>query len=409
MKPQLKLVDLQTPTSKTAPTKIVLQKGVYIYKRNNSDNWQIYIGVKGKTPIRDSAFTNDEAEARKIAMHRLSDVNYKVENKIPIKRTLFAELCSKYKDELDKKLEQKLIKPASYQFAIIAMNNYFVPYFGKMSISAINRVAIAEYQKWRVSNSIKVIDGIKCKPSGATQNKEETALNKMLEFALDIGLLSQKPTIKKTKVNSNRHPHFTKQNFRKLVRMLRTFIDCSPNASIRRTRSNMYSAIMILVGSGLRKHELMPDADKLHKGLRWCDIDLNAWKKDKSGKMYCKITITKKNCKNNKGREIYFGSTVYWHLKRLNEKVSDRWAQISKVFDSDFRRSFKSFLNWAGMKTNEDGENYCMYSFRHSFATWKIEEGISIKQLADVMGNSVAIIEKHYSHALTANFKENFI
>jgi integrase len=61
------------------------------------------------------------------------------------------------------------------------------------------------------------------------------------------------------------------------------------------------------------------------------------------------------------------------------------------------------------MRTNAEGENYCMYSFRHSYATWKIEAGVPIKQLADVMGNSVAIIEKHYSHALTANFKENFI
>ena len=48
MKPQLKLVDLQTPTSKTAPTKIVLQKGkginngkgFYNYTKKEAAEWE---------------------------------------------------------------------------------------------------------------------------------------------------------------------------------------------------------------------------------------------------------------------------------------------------------------------------------------------------------------------------------
>ena len=106
---------------------------------------------------------------------------------------------------------------------------------------------------------------------------------------------------------------------------------------------------------------------------------------------------------------MFAGATAYWHLKRLHEKADTRWLQIEKVFNSDFRRSFNTFLTWANMRTNAEGEKYCMYSLRHSFATWKIEEGVSIQQLAEVMGNSPNIIHKHYSHAMTANFKENFI
>jgi integrase len=255
---------------------------------------------------------------------------------------------------------------------------------------------------------VKFEDGVRCKPSTATLNKEETELNKMLEFALDKGYISQKPSIKKTKVKSNRHPHFTKPEFRKLVRKLRMFIEASPNASIRQQRVLMYSAIAILVGTGLRPHELMPDAEKASKGLKWKDVRI-VDNDEKVGKKYVKIHIHKLNSKTGKARDVYASGSVHWHFTRLREKLDTRWVEIQKIFNSDFRRSFKSFLTWANMRTNAEGENYCMYSFRHSYATWKIEAGVPIKQLADVMGNSVAIIEKHYSHALTANFKENFI
>ena len=408
MKPQLKLVSA-IPTTSTQPSVIKIQKGLKIQKRDNSKNWLIYITVKGQQPQRKSAGTADVELAKKVALQKYSEVQYKLENNLPVRKRYFAEVADKFLLDNDRLVALKDRKPATAKFYKRTISNYFVPYFGKMSVEAINRVAITQFQKWRIDNSVKFEDGVKAKPMTATLNKEETALNRVLEFALENGFISIKPTIKKTKVKSNRHPAFTKKDFRKLIRQLRVFIEASPNASIRKQRVQMYSAIIILTGSGMRKHELMPDSEKPHKGLRWCDVDLDAWKKDKSNKMYCKVTITKKNCKNSKGREIYFGGTAYWHLKRMKEKVNERWAEIAKVFDSDFRRSFNSFLVWANMRTNEDGENYCMYSFRHSFATWKIEAGIPIKQLADVMGNSVAIIEKHYSHALTANFKENFI
>jgi integrase len=170
----------------------------------------------------------------------------------------------------------------------------------------------------------------------------------------------------------------------------------------------MYSAIAILVGTGLRPHELMPDAEKASKGLKWKDVRI-VDNDEKVGKKYVKIHIHKLNSKTGKARDVYASGSVHWHFTRLREKLDTRWVEIQKIFNSDFRRSFKSFLTWANMRTNAEGENYCMYSFRHSYATWKIEAGVPIKQLADVMGNSVAIIEKHYSHALTANFKENFI
>ena len=201
MKPQLKLVTQQV-SNNTTPNKIVIQKGVVIKKRENSNCWQIYITVKGQKPIRKSANTDNVQKAKKLAMSLVAETNYKVENNLPTIRHLFADVANKYIAELDRLVSNEALKATTCKFAKTTIHNYFVPYFGKMSVEAINRVVIADFQKWRIANSVKFEDGVRCKPSTATLNKEETELNKILEFALDSGFISQKPSIKKLRLRA---------------------------------------------------------------------------------------------------------------------------------------------------------------------------------------------------------------
>jgi site-specific recombinase XerD len=47
---------------------------------------------------------------------------------------------------------------------------------------------------------------------------------------------------------------------------------------------------------------------------------------------------------------------------------------------------------------NENGQMRTLYSFRHTYATFELlENGMDIHTLAKQMGNSAAMIEKHYS------------
>ena len=96
---------------------------------------------------------------------------------------------------------------------------------------------------------------------------------------------------------------------------------------------------MILAGTGLRPHELMPDAEKASKGLKWKDVRI-VDNDEKVGKKYVKIHIHKLNSKTGKARDVYAGGSVHWHFRRLREKLDTRWVEIQKVFNSDFRRSF---------------------------------------------------------------------
>jgi site-specific recombinase XerD len=44
------------------------------------------------------------------------------------------------------------------------------------------------------------------------------------------------------------------------------------------------------------------------------------------------------------------------------------------------------------------GSKMIPYSYRHTFATGWLLDGGSIKVLADLLGTSIAMIEKHYGH-----------
>jgi integrase len=51
-----------------------------------------------------------------------------------------------------------------------------------------------------------------------------------------------------------------------------------------------------------------------------------------------------------------------------------------------------------GLEKGEDGQNRTLYSIRHTYATLELlEKGTNIHTLSKQMGNSAAMIERHYS------------
>jgi hypothetical protein len=61
--------------------------------------------------------------------------------------------------------------------------------------------------------------------------------------------------------------------------------------------------------------------------------------------------------------------------------------------------AFADCLEKSGMSKGDlDGKDRSLYSLRHYYATQRILEGVSFGQLANQMGTSVLMIERHYSH-----------
>jgi integrase len=63
-----------------------------------------------------------------------------------------------------------------------------------------------------------------------------------------------------------------------------------------------------------------------------------------------------------------------------------------------FKKSFESLLKAAGVETDSHGNRRTIYSLRHTYATFRLQEGVHQFILAKNMGTSTAMLEKHYGH-----------
>jgi integrase len=61
-----------------------------------------------------------------------------------------------------------------------------------------------------------------------------------------------------------------------------------------------------------------------------------------------------------------------------------------------FKKGFERILREAGVLHGSDGKRWVPYSLRHTYATMRISEGVSVFQLAANMGTSVEMIENFY-------------
>jgi integrase len=60
--------------------------------------------------------------------------------------------------------------------------------------------------------------------------------------------------------------------------------------------------------------------------------------------------------------------------------------------------TFKRLMRDSGLLKNTEGQNRTLYSLRHTYATLEMLRGeVDIHTLSKQMGNSAAMIERHYS------------
>ena len=63
-----------------------------------------------------------------------------------------------------------------------------------------------------------------------------------------------------------------------------------------------------------------------------------------------------------------------------------------------FKKSFAALLKFAGVECDSEGNRRTLYSLRHTYATFRLQEGVHQFILAKNMGTSTAMLEKFYGH-----------
>lgn len=394
------------------PSSVKLKKGLHLKMRGK--NWQVVFFYKNEE-IRKSTGTGNLEEAKQFAFELEASTKQSVAAGYTVKKKAFIDICNDFVALQFDKYKKKEITLANFEKYKRTIETVFPKYFGNTTIDALNRVTIAQYKDWRSKN----FKSDRHEAVGtATLNKEDQVLSAVFKYALERGYIKDIPTWQKTKARTEKRIHFEKPVFFRMMRRMRKYIDEVNNTKDKRARLEMYRAVMILVGTGMRPQELLPMESKdengnpiKSKGLKGGDIKFDFDKK--LGKHFVEINIVTANNKNSKtnGRTIGASGAAYWHLKRQYDLLDSRNAKIERLFTTNFRSTFTRFLERTGFRTNKEGHRYTMYSLRHSWHTWQIEQRPDMNsfQFASIAGNSVATIQKYYNKSKTKTFYKNFI
>ena len=66
-----------------------------------------------------------------------------------------------------------------------------------------------------------------------------------------------------------------------------------------------------------------------------------------------------------------------------------------------YEDAVEKLLTEANLKVGPNGTPRSTYCFRHTYATFRLSEGVDVYLLTEQMGPSVKMIEKHYGHVNT--------
>ena len=358
---------------------------IVLYRRadNQGLNWSVRLKIPATVGyIVKSAKTADDFEARRFA----EDLYYQLEGRArrgeSVKSPTFKHVFEEWKKSLG--VDRKICSEKYTEGNIRKIEIWALPHLGNQAVEAIKEDALAEYLQWRVDHAKKT-------PAISTLRNERTVLNQIFRFAKRKGYISDPPVIAIPSSRQNSRPDISETEWRTLYTYLRKYVKEAQDKRRYRERFYLQHYILILANSGIRVGEA--------RHLRWRDISST---KTLSGQKRLIFTVRGKTGE----REVVCNETVERYVERLRNFRSEEAKMLNleePIFChpngrpiGSFKKGFEQVLNEAGVLRGSDGKKRVPYSLRHTYATMRISEGVSVFQLAANMGTSVEMIESFY-------------
>lgn len=380
-------------------TLIHLRDGdVVLYKRENSDKWQARYKLNNKWH-RISTKERNADWAGKVACEVFDRARFLDDEDIVITSKKFGAVAKVVAKQLQDELDNGGGKVV-YQTYITVINKYLIPFFEKYNVNSIDYEALQKFSEWREKEMGK-------KPRASTITNHNTALNRVLDYAVDMGYMSKihLPALQNDGTKSEPRPVFTKTEYKTLTSFMATWCKKGHTQRTRDMRELLRDYVLILANTGMRH-----GTEAL--GLKWKDI---AWITT-DGQRYLQFTVDGKTGKrtliarhntqdylerlqlrNPAISKLSFDALI---KKRVNEEVFKlRDGTTTENLGATFRHLLRD------SKLNRKGEkNKTLYSLRHTYAHFAIlEEGMDVYTLSKQMGTSVPMIEQYYGHVTPAH------
>jgi integrase len=420
-------------SDKKDTTHIVIDKELIVYQRERSTIWQCRYCIDGQWQ-RTSTKEYDLGKAKKKAKELFLEAQFRKRNDIaPITR-YFKDIAK----SVVKKLKQEIASgngKAIYKDYISAITNYFIPALGKYYVDSIDYKALEELDKYRVKK-------LKAQPTRSTLLTHNAALSKVLDEAIYKGymLASRKPELKAKGKKSERRTEFTRVEATAIKANFDEWIK-KGKADSKDVRALLKDYVITLLDTGARpgkelleltwaQVELDKEVVNIKTGVR-AELSEDEQHGEEITKNYIRKTLILNIEKGKTGKRKAVGRlpSVYALNDIAQRNYSKTLEQMIKSGKNELIFTYKDFVSNRQSKPNRipklisptsfsklfdeylkqhnllispiTNKKRVLYSLRHTYATLTMLQGtVDIHTLSRQMGNSAAMIERHYGHLL---------
>jgi integrase len=372
---------------------------IYLFRRADykKPTWFCRVKVPRRTGyISCSTKTTDEHKAYAFAEDLYNKTLAQVLSGRDFSSKKIAQTITDYVKALEERTNQKY----SIKLKIMFLKRS-LPFFGNLRIKEVTTAKLSEFLDWTRKNSR---DG---QLSENTVKRYVTDLKQFFSWCLDRGYIEAMPRFPSVKADHARRPHFNNADWTKLTRHMREFLKVKDgNRKTTRDRTMLVNYVLILANTGIRVGEA--------RNLKWRDLREIPQPKGTNQPPDIALYVTGKTGP----REVVARtSDVKEYFKRILEM---RKAELENMAEgkkpkklgpddyifcnrdgtpiTSFKKSFTALLKSAKVETDSHGHKRTIYSLRHTYATFRLQEGVHQFILARNMGTSTAMLEKHYGH-----------
>ena len=371
-----------------------LKPGLIIFRRGDVSHRNFYCRIKLPKDDRYKTIalgTPDRDAARDRAFDHDADVRFRLKHDVPVFNRPFRQVAEEFIAVQQRRADTGEISAARVKNLKNVLLGALDRYVGSTQIHLVGQDRWAGYPTWRRENGK---GRHRAQISDATIDFEMGAFNAAMNFAIRKRYVPANQRFEgKPKLKTRRRDEFTLEEYRKLHTAGRAWIKKATTAPGTWARTMCYNFMLIMCNTGMRP----PEA----KNLRWRDI-MPA--KDRDGKEIVVLYVQGKG----KSRKLVAPKSVGDYLDRIRA-ISKATGQDDAVFTTIsgkpakylFEDAVEKLLTSADVKIGPNGTPRSTYCFRHTYATFRLSEGVDVYILAEQMGTSVKMIEQHYGHVNT--------
>jgi len=230
---------------------------------------------------------------------------------------------------------------------------------GDIPLSALTHQHLDRFKTKRLT------DGV----SPVTINVELRALRTILNFALRWKLIDSNPFpgLRLMAVPDIPPLYLSKEGFHKLISVI--------------DENWLKEVVVFAVLTGLRRGEIL--------NLQWLEVDLN------QRVIYVQSSGTFRT-KKGKRRTVPLSDAAYHLLASKDPQTNGKFVftkEGEKIVESWLSHRFKFFVRQAKLP-----EGLHFHSLRHTFASWLVQDGVSLYAVQKLLGHSSVTVTEIYSH-----------